>query len=79
MPEESTTNMSPLLLLAGQLVLKYGPQLTIEFIELCKKKDPTPDEIIALVKKLKSYDDYIKDANIRAGKAPDDPLVFSEK
>lgn len=73
----TTTNMNPLLLIAGQLVLKYGPQLVIEFIELCKKKDPTTDEILEFFKKLKSYDSYIQEANIRAGKAADAPVVYA--
>lgn len=52
--------MNPqLMLLAGQILLKYGPVVAQELVALFHKTEPTLDDWNALFDKVKTYEDYV--------------------
>lgn len=68
--------MSELALIAAQLALRYGPAFALQIVEICTKKDPTKEEVLAFFSSLKTNEDHIREANIRAGKDPNAPLIY---
>lgn len=52
------------------LLLKYGPILTEEIVDLVHKPDPTQEDWRAIFAKLKSYEQLREEAFAAAGKTP---------
>lgn len=59
--------MNPsLILLAGQLLLKYGPDIAHAFVLLFHKPDPTLADWETLFAQVKTYDEYMAAAGVTA-------------
>lgn len=59
-----------------QYGLQYGPEIMMDVHAILTKADPSSDDFLALAGKMKSYDEYRAEANLRAGKPANAPVSY---